>query len=127
MLVQVVPADLSVGQASSPDRPQRRVSNRTRVPRATHSPEASISNPVPAPRRNVRDRWHYVPVGLASVEVLGLTVIGSSSEEVPDSEEEPITQAQVTQLVKRFNVEGRNRRSALKARVRRTTGMDGQN
>jgi hypothetical protein len=47
-------------------------------------------------------------------------MLGSSSEEaVPESEEETITQDQATQLIKRFNVEGRNRRSILKARVQR--------
>jgi hypothetical protein len=69
-------------------------------------------------RRRVRDRWYYAPEGVADATPEDGQIQESSSIEVP-IEDDSLTHAQVTQLVKRFNVEGRNCMSILKARMGR--------
>jgi hypothetical protein len=76
-------------------------------------PPASI---VPT-RRRVSDRWFYAPKAPVEKTSIDGTIQGSSSVEDPKTGEERINREQHTQLVKRFNVEGRNWRSNMKAKI----------
>jgi hypothetical protein len=84
------------------------------------------ADPMPVTRRLVHDRWYYAPGATDTVVSVGR--IAQESSTVADiaaqesssivADEEALIPAQLVQLVKRFNVEGRNRRNLLKARVK---------
>ncbi len=91
---------------------QRRISTRVRIPRQDLR---SVS--VVPERRPVRDRWFYAPEELVDNDPVDQAIQESSVDGASSVVEEPINQAQVTQLLKRFNVEGRYRRNVLSARI----------
>jgi hypothetical protein len=91
---------------------QRRISTRVRIPRQDLR---SVS--VLPEQRPVRDRWFYAPEELVDNDPVDQAIQELSVNEASSGVEEPINQAQVTQLLKRFNVEGRNRRNILRARI----------
>jgi hypothetical protein len=78
-----------------------------------------VGGTLPTSRRPVRDRWFYLP---ATSEKTSNQIADSSDDEVDlssSSNFDILTDAQRTQMIRRFNVEGRNRRSVLKAHVQR--------
>jgi hypothetical protein len=103
---------------------RQRVSSRIRNMRETgnrtvNDPEVGI---VHAPRRLVRDRWFYdtenPPIQDSSLyEPMGTIAHASSSIERGEIDDDSLTPDQIHQLTKRFQVEGRNRRHLLRARV----------
>jgi hypothetical protein len=129
-----------IGFTASPDPvrsitgPPVRASSRVRAQREGTSLDRVLN--VPTRHRPVGDRWYYTSgelgeseseeprnlvlssIGPISVEEPELSV-GSSSVEEPDLSELPLTRFQSTQLIKKFDLKGRNRRSIFKAKIHR--------
>jgi hypothetical protein len=103
---------------STPPAP-RRISTRIRDQRFLQHRDQGLPLQAPPERRRVGDRWYYAPDATSHSNPRDQSTEESSSSAVYGPAEEPLTQAQVTQLSRRYNVEGRNRRSVLKARVHR--------
>jgi hypothetical protein len=99
--------------------PHRRTSSRVRNQRSDLSQDQKIQDHPSLPRRMVRDRWFYVPEVKQEPNSSLSETQGSSSSEVLPTPDESLNYDQINQLVKRFNVEGRNRRAVLKARLQR--------
>jgi hypothetical protein len=100
--------------------PSRRVSTRVRAPRKVQSQDPPVVESFPTSRRPVRDRWFYLPA--ASEKKTSVQIADSSDDDIDlssSSNFDILTDAQRTQLIRRFNVEGRNRRSVLKAHMQR--------
>ncbi len=94
MLDQLISSTLPAEPLESPPLPQRRISTRTKAPKVPLLvPGSNVPTSGPAPRRNVRDRWFYAPAIPQSSDVLNPMMLVSSSEALPESGEESITQA----------------------------------
>ncbi len=112
-------ADESESLTTSSSHPPRRTSSRVRDQRSGSVLDQSSPDHVSLPRRMVRDRWFYAPEVRLAQDPLISGIQGSSSIEDPIDPGNLLNPGQINQLVKRFNVEGRNRRAVLKARLKR--------
>jgi hypothetical protein len=112
---EVFESDSELQKQSSSFPAHRRMSTRIRAPSTDLFLAPSLPGQMPTGQRRVRDRWYYTPVGNLDPVPVG-EIQESPSTEVP-IEGDPLHHVQVDQLVKQFNLEGRNRRSILKARV----------
>jgi hypothetical protein len=92
----------------------RRVSTRARANKPDQDRKPEPVGQVTT-RRLVRDRWYYLPEG---PKPLDPDALESSSSSV-DPGDESLTPAQINQLVRRFNIEGKNHRAILKGRIQR--------
>jgi hypothetical protein len=122
--------NITAPKTLSPPPILRRISSRVQNMRTNLSRAPDEINPIPVARRPVHDRWFYAPDDVAigctaehvpneSSSVVDTTAQESFSIVVGAADDKTLTPAQVVQLVKRFNTEGRNRRKLLKARVKR--------
>ncbi len=93
----------------------RRISTCARALRPDHGQQHDPLGQVTT-RRLVRDRWYYT---LVRPLPLDSDSLGSSTVEATDQDEESLTHLQAGLLVRRFNIESRNRRAILKARIQR--------